>query len=65
MTKHPRWESLDLSHLERRLLEVKQLIEQATAVAMAQETNRITTISKLHRDEVEERRANAKRRQYR
>ena len=65
MRKATRWEPLDLSALEARLVEVKRLFEQAAALAAAQDANRVAVVSTLQRRQAEERRGNPKRRQYR
>ncbi len=65
MTTPTRWQPLDLSHLRQRLEEVKLLLEQAAAVGLVQDRDRLGALTELHRLSTEERRVHKNRRRYR
>jgi hypothetical protein len=65
MPTHAQWKTLDLSELQRRLTEVKLLLEQAAALAAAQDANRLASMTELQQRQAEERHGNPQRQRYR
>ena len=63
--KNLRWQTLDASELVDRLSEVKGLLEQAAALAAAQEGNRILTMTEVQRHKTEAVHGEPRRRRYR
>lgn len=43
----PKWEPFDLDGLRARLVEVKELLEQAAAAGLAQDLDRLEALTKL------------------
>jgi hypothetical protein len=60
-----RWTPLDATALVARLEEAKALLEQAVAVAAAQDGGRVTPLVELQRRLVEDTRGDDDRRRYR
>ena len=65
MPTRAQWKPLDLSELQRRLEEAKFLLEQAGAIAAAQDAGRIAVMAELQKRSAEEQRGNPHRRHYR
>jgi hypothetical protein len=65
MTTRSSWQPLDLSRLTERIEEARDLLQQAAAVAAAQDGARLAAVAELHRRQGEERRADPHRRRYR
>jgi len=61
----PAWRRLDLSNLENRLLDVKHLLEQAAALSIAADGERVATVVRQSARQVEAERADPQRRRYR
>jgi hypothetical protein len=61
----PGWRKLDLSQLENRLIEVKQLLEQAVALAEAADGERVAAVARQGAKQAEAERADPQRRRYR
>jgi len=61
----PAWRRLDLSNLENRLLDVKHLLEQAAALSIAADGERVATVARQSARQVEAERADPQRRRYR
>ncbi len=61
----PSWKPLDPSTLQERLREVKTLLEQAAAVGLAQDVDRLKKLTELERRAREEARGLEPRRRYR
>lgn len=49
--KNPEWESMKLDGLRNRLLEVKQLLQQAAAVGLSQDVGRLERLAELQDEE--------------
>lgn len=64
-TTPPAWRRLDLSNLENRLLDVKHLLEQAAALSIAADGERVATMVRQSARQVEAERADPQRRRYR
>lgn len=64
-TTPPAWRRLDLSNLESRLLDVKHLLEQAAALSIAADGERVATMVRQSARQVEAERADPQRRRYR
>jgi hypothetical protein len=60
-----RWQAMDMGGLIARLEEAKALLDQACAVAAAQDGGRIPPLVELHRRLTEDPRADDNRRRYR
>ena len=65
MTTETRWQQLDLSALEERLEQAKQLLEQAAVLAATRDGDRVAALADLHRRIAEENRADPHRQRYR
>jgi hypothetical protein len=65
MSTHTQWQSLDLTHLLKRLKEVKRLLEQASALSVVQDAGRIQAMAETQRQKAKESNGNPHRRRYR
>jgi hypothetical protein len=61
----PDWQPLDLSRLTERLSEVKRLLEQAAALAAAEEGRRALAMTRVQQEKAEQAHAEPHRRRYR
>jgi len=61
----PRWGSFDLDGLRSRLVEIKDLLEQAAAVGIAQDADRLEALTRLAQRSREDGNAPPGRRRYR
>ncbi len=61
----PEWRSFDLETLRARLVEIKDLLEQAAAVGLAQDADRLEALTRLAQRSREEAHGTPGRRRYR
>jgi hypothetical protein len=61
----PKWEPFNLDELRARLVEVRDLLQQAAAAGVAQDLDRVEALTKLAQERREEGHAPHGRRRYR
>lgn len=65
MSTQAHWKPLDLSELQRRLEEVKLLLEQAVSLAAVQDTGRVSAMTELQQRNAEAQHGNPHGQRYR